>query len=265
MDTLRAEIDREIDTLFVPLAENKIESRETATKLPEQRAAKPQPDVNRTGSSTRGSARLSAVKADDAFIPAYPAGFNRLPGRDELPRLVESFNAAYLSLDWEFSRENIRKLQAALKELSPYAILCTDATPLFKILNAILDRLHARPQAANTKIIELIRDSQGLLAHILFLQGEAGQSEKERVKDLINRFLEMRQKAIASKSIVQKPKAPMLEPAAVREPAHLLHPQGCRKLFRPNHFAPGWRQLASPSQRLFVKSMSKSGASTKLR
>ena len=63
-----------------------------------------------------------------------------------------------------------------------------------------MSRLVIRPQLANPEIIEIIRDSQALLAHILLMQTETGPNEKQRVRNIINRFRTLREKALETKS-----------------------------------------------------------------
>ena len=135
-----------------------------------------------------------------------------------LSKLIEMFNAAYLSLDWEFSRENIRKFLAALNQLEPFASRSADAGSVLRILEVILKRLQDRPHAVNSKLVQLIRDSQGLLAHMLLVEGETGQDEKQRLKDLIERFQDLRQRALAVKAGAKRPRAG--EPAQPSAPGH---------------------------------------------
>ena len=118
----------------------------------------------------------------------------------ELSRLIETFNAAYLGVDWDLSQNNIQRLIVALNELEPYASRTSEAKSVFKIMDAILRRLHDRPNAVNGKLVQLIRDSQGLLAHMLLIDGNIGRQEKLRLRDLIERFQELRQRALAAKA-----------------------------------------------------------------
>ncbi|MDR3554711.1 MAG: hypothetical protein P4L55_08145, partial [Syntrophobacteraceae bacterium] len=118
----------------------------------------------------------------------------------ELPAHIEQFNAAYLSLDWDFSRENLQKFIEALEQLEPMVSKSPDAKSVFKILEVILKRLLKRPNAINTKLVQLIRDSQGLLAHMLLREGESGPDEKQRLKALVAMFQNLRQRALAAKA-----------------------------------------------------------------
>ncbi|MHC1726369.1 MAG: hypothetical protein AB9866_10230 [Syntrophobacteraceae bacterium] len=199
-------IEREIDSLFVPAKTEQEGKQEviqpvaafeekvqTEQILPTAKAPDPEPVLE------------PAITMDsEPFPPQSATDFRIYPSDDELPRLIEVFNVAYLSLDWELSEDNLLKLQAALKDLEPYAVRSSEAVPIFKIMKAVLQRFMLKPQAVNSRLIELIRESQGLLAHILLMKGDTGQHEKERIAYLIDRFQEMRKRALAIKMEAKK-------------------------------------------------------------
>lgn len=189
-------IEKEIDSLFVP-AKMEAEPSQPAEVF------KPTP-VEEILPSAGASAPEPVVESvlpldEEQSQPRQESDFRIYPLEDDLPRLIEVFNVAYLSLDWEVSEDNLLKLQSALKDLEPYAVRSSDAVPIFKIMNAVLQRFILKPQSANSRLIELIRESQGLLAHVLLMKGETGQQEKERLNNLIERFQEMRKRALAIK------------------------------------------------------------------
>ena len=72
---------------------------------------------------------------------------------------------------------------------------------------SILKRLADKPHAINSRLVQLIRDSQGLLAHMLLIEGETGPHEKQRLKSLIEGFQELRQRALAVKAAATSPRA----------------------------------------------------------
>ncbi len=173
LDTFQLTIDREIDSLFSPSA-GQTGQDEIADVSPEA------PDRPKPVSKPAPVAPPQPTPFDfqeDRFSPGPPIEFKtKYPSRAELPKLVEVFNAAYLSLDWEFSRDNIRRLESALEDLESFLDSAPGAASIYKILKAILARLSARPQAANTRIVELVRDCQGLLAHLLLMQETPGRT-----------------------------------------------------------------------------------------
>ncbi|HYA43729.1 MAG TPA: hypothetical protein VEF34_20695 [Syntrophobacteraceae bacterium] len=233
--TLELEIDREIDSLFVPAAERTAGS-------PRRREAhegaqfNPNRDKGQSGADAGAGVDLDALQAeidkeiDNLLVPAARSGWvrgsTRISGPDqpekvestppafedigkyqayELSGLIELFNAAYLSLDWEFSRQNIEKLIDALGRLEAFASRSSEAKTVLRILDVILKRLRERPHAVNNMLVQLIRDSQGLLAHMLLMECNTGPHEKQRLKDLIQRFQELRQRALAAKGEAKSP------------------------------------------------------------
>ncbi len=193
--SLEAAIDREVDALFVPVSRR---TREEKTR----EDASPSP---KTAGEAAGQSQppQTGLESHADFFPSGPSPAFRTSygSREELPKLVEVFNAAYLSLDWEFSPQNIKKLESALSDLDPFAGSTRQSAPIFKMLKVILARLRVRPQLVNNPIIELIRDSQGLLAHMLLMEEAPGPDEKGRIKSLLSRFRQMREKALAAREV----------------------------------------------------------------
>ncbi len=240
---IQAEIDKEIDSLFVPAGKPDRNEGLVQTGNQEQ----PQTIQSRSpGSDTQSrpvaqngggpspkpfEAKTLRVKYDEA--PPGDTLDSQKYHLHELSRLIEIFNAAYLSLDWEFSRENIQKLIAALNQLEPFAAVSSDARSVLRIMDAILRRLVDRPHAVNSRLVQLIRDSQGLLAHLLLMKSETAPHEKHKLKDLIERFQELRQRALAVKAEAKRPKMEEILPEAM-PPAPSDKPQpACEALPAP--------------------------------
>lgn len=225
-ESLQIEIDKEIDSLFTPLTK-KTEETEPASQPPEQmdglfmESPDPQPDLF----TAEPVLEPEPVMQVEPIRPVEPVSVAPLvlendvnPSRTHLPKLVEAFNAAYLSLDWEYSPENITKLQKSLKELEPFTSRANRTGSIFNMMNVILSRLEAKPQSANTRIIELTRDAQSLLAHMLLLKGEPGAGEKVRLNDLIDRFRHLRERARAAKTEEMAPVQATAPTTAAPEP-----------------------------------------------
>src|SRR5208337_2513537 len=115
----------------------------------------------------------------------------------------------------------ILKLLAALHQLEPFASRYADAGSVLRILEVILKRLVDKPHAVNSRLVKLIRDSQGLLAHMLLVEGETGPDEKQRLNNLIESFHELRQRALAVKAKAGRPSAD----ETAQPPAHCHKPQ----------------------------------------
>jgi hypothetical protein len=233
--TLELEIDREIDSLFVPTI-NRAGRANREAEADDSSQFNPDRDKGPSAPGLGARVNLDALQVeiekeiDSLLVPAARANWDAGPARtggqeqpekmeskppafddvqkyhlQELSGLIELFNAAYLSLDWEFSRKNIEKFIAALSRLEPFASRSSEAKSVFRILDVILKRLHDRPHAVNSMLVQLIRDSHGLLAHMLLMDGNTGSHEKQRLKDLIERFQELRQRALAVKAGAKRP------------------------------------------------------------
>ncbi len=222
---LQAEIDKEIDCLFVPAGKSKQNQEFVQTGNQEQHQNM-QGVAPGSDAQSRPVARNSDSPSPKPFeTTTSPEKYVETPPDDtfdskkyhrhELSRLIETFNAAYLSLDWELSRKNIEKLLAAIRQLEPFASRSPDARSVLKITDAILKRLVDRPHAVNSKLIGLIRDSQGLLAHLLLMEDETGPHEKQRIEDIIQRFQDLRRRALAVKGETKRPKAEEILPEAM--------------------------------------------------
>ncbi|MGA2400224.1 MAG: hypothetical protein ABSG91_00770 [Syntrophobacteraceae bacterium] len=215
-DALHSEIDKEIDNLFVPAGKPDWNEKPVQIENEEQpkmlQGSSPATDEQ----GLQGARKARGPSWESAGGGSLRAKYDETPPDitfdsqryhfHELSKLIEIFNAAYLSLDWEFSPENVRKFLTALNQLEPFASRSADAGSVLRILDTILNRLLDRPHAINSRLVQLIRDSQGLLAHLLLMEGETGPHEKQRLKYLIGGFQELRQKALAAKAEATRPK-----------------------------------------------------------
>ena len=206
-------------------------------------------DARKAGGPSLEPSHGAASRAKYDESPSDNAFNSQRYHSHELSKLIEMFNAAYLSLDWEFSRENILKLLAALHQLEPFASRYADAGSVLRILEVILKRLVDKPHAINSRLVQLIRDSQGLLAHMLLVEGETGPDEKQRLKDLIESFHELRQRALAVKAKAARPRAN--ETAQPSSPCHEPQPPAearpdgfyqSRTKIRPRNFWNWWKK-----------------------
>lgn len=234
IESLQLEIDKEIDSLFTPRFKEPppppTPEEINALVLDREEATEPVPEPKLVLESEAApiseqplvleseAAPVAQAPPEEQPSQEAPTGFMaQYRSRAELPGLIEEFNAAYLSLDWEFSTENIHRLESALENLSSFTSASPGSASIFKILKTLLARLAARPQAANSWIIELVRDSQGLLAHLLLTEGAPGIQEKERINALISRFRQMREKAsLARIDAVPESARPVAEEAPTR-------------------------------------------------
>ncbi|MGC9196429.1 MAG: hypothetical protein ACP5IL_13390 [Syntrophobacteraceae bacterium] len=213
LEAVHTLIEAEIDKLFVPsrsrseLSSVLSTGADTFSGAPTGIDFAPQKDkpsdiIEIEIDKVAGKTSPPAPQADSsADLPSTSAPN---PVNARVPELIEQFNAAYLSLDWDFTKENIDQFIYALVQIQPMASKSRDSKLVYSILEVILKRLQKRPNAINTKLVQLIRDSQGLLAHMLLMERESGPEEKQRLKDLVGLFEDLRQKANAVKAVGTK-------------------------------------------------------------
>jgi len=130
----------------------------------------------------------------------------------ELINSLDSLSVAYLSLDWEFSAENVGRLDSALGKLASYCQRMPESQSLFKILKVILSQAGGEPASVSPRVLELIRDSQELLRDMLLGGGGLDSRHKQRFNDLVARVRTVRNDGLLGR------KAP-IEPAAAKKPA----------------------------------------------
>ncbi|MGO9018652.1 MAG: hypothetical protein ACLQVJ_09920 [Syntrophobacteraceae bacterium] len=225
LGALQAGIDKEIDCLFVPAGKSEQNKGFVQTGNQEQQQimqsralgsdAQSRPIAQNRGGPSPKSIVAATLRAKYVEAPPDDTFDSHKYHLHELSRLIETFNAAYLSLDWELSRENIEKFIAAINQLEPFASRSSDAMSVLRIMDVILKRLVDRPHAVNSKLVRLIRDSQGLLAHLLLMEGETGPQEKQRLRDIIQRFQDLRRRALAVKAEARRPKVEEILPEAI--------------------------------------------------
>ena len=218
VDDLQIEIEEEIDNLLVPAAEYR-DRGPVQTGNEELTLA-----VQEMSPAAEEKESVPVPQKSGPSPEPYPVAVsNEKPGNalaaershsHELAGLIERFNAAYLSLDWELSKEHIAKFLAVLTDLEPFASRSAEAKSVLRLMEVILKRLQARPHAVNSMLVRLIRDSQGLLAHMLLIDGKTGPHEKQQLKDLFARFNDLRQRALAVKAGTRKQNFEDIRPRA---------------------------------------------------
>ncbi len=211
VDALDIQIDKEIDSLFVPTGsfhagaeeaprlDLKMETPAVERKnpVPVLPAAVPGPGpAQRAGLDLPDEMQTEVPLLLESVVIAEPEKVFPADSREdqELAPLIEAFNIAYLSLDWEFSIENISSLESALFNLEPYCRKNVGTNSIYKILAMMLERVKTKPHTINPQLIELVRDAQEALKTMLLKGGMLGAQEKEKVKTLIGRFQGTREK-----------------------------------------------------------------------
>lgn len=236
LEAFDALIDREIDSLFVPSTSMPAQEE---PGLPETPAGSRtfSPQTAQAPAEATFSPSLAAAAPENTFdTTAYPPlDVESVPTRRENPELsrqqqiealLDPVNAAYLSLDWEFSSDNARNYETAVARLESYARKSTAATSLFKMLQSTARRMRVHPDQAGRDVTEFFRDAHELLGPVLLSQGPLAGPERDRIKKLIERFKTMRQKVVQSQDAIPgSPEAGFPSPATPAPSALQPSPQ----------------------------------------
>jgi len=172
-------------------------------------------------------------KPADPFVPvpAKPAPDETVPvpgavsSEKGLEGFLEAISVAYLSLEWEISRENLVQLELALEKVEPYCNRGPEAAALLKILKSLLQRLRVRSSSTTPRVAEMVRDSYFLLRRVLQNSSKATVQDRKELNGLIARLKSLREPSAAAveKLGSQPPPAPRVSPgeSSVPSPASL--------------------------------------------
>jgi hypothetical protein len=155
--------------------------------------------------------------AADSFTPSIAEPAIEAAKADEIEKLVESFEIAYLSLDWDFSKGNVSGLAATLDKLEVHCRAKHETNSLYKILRAVLNHLASRPDGIPPEVNEVMRDAHNLLRQMLLSNGEIRTEEKQQLKSVITRVQAIKQKGV-------KKEEPQVETVEVTPPARFELP-----------------------------------------
>ena len=105
---------------------------------------------------------------------------------EELDRLIEAVDIAYLTIDWDFSAENIAALESALLDLQPYWKRVHEASSIVKVMRAVLQHLKKQTDSASPPIIDFISNSLEFLKSIMLSEIGPGPRERAQLRSLID-------------------------------------------------------------------------------
>ena len=191
------ELDSGIDSLFIPLSP-------VVEEEPSRGGMGDIPGESRQGMTARTpSAAIISAAAEGGATPkaapaaggssAWGASVPRVERPPELSSLLESFSIAYLSLEWDFSGENITKFDNALGSLEPFCRKDPSVQSLHRLLKSLLHRLKTRPDSIDAELSEMVHEGQDLLRSLLISEGTRPQ-DKEQLRLLVQRFQVLREK-----------------------------------------------------------------------
>lgn len=216
VEAFEMQIDKEIDSLFVPADADFEPAEETSPIItkPEIQSAGVVPDRangGRTASEMHRPVPKLELEGDsesevietpreemviqmEKSSPPMDTGEIPSPSSppSDLPGLVENFNIAYLSLDWEFSVENVTKLWGAVENLRLYCEKSRETLFLFKLLRSLLHRVRLNPDAVQPEVVEMMKNAQEVLKTLLLSETGPGSNEKEKLRNLVSRYKAMR-------------------------------------------------------------------------
>ncbi len=101
-------------------------------------------------------------------------------------KLLEKVHIAYLDLDWEFSKENVRKLQKALSALKSEMEISPGADKLFHVAKELLRLFLEDDSTVSYASMNLLRESLNMLLKII--QKPPKGDELESIDTIIKRF-----------------------------------------------------------------------------
>lgn len=234
LEAFESEIGKEIDALFTPISI----ADEAATpppqavedpfghEMPKRHERSESPPAVQASEPVMQSAEPPAPSAQPFEhprpvlppvssgepVPASAAESVQEESRiEKITKLVESFEIAYLSLDWDFSRGNVTSLAAALDRLEDHCRARHETESLFKILRAVLNHLASRPDGIPAEVNEVMRDAQGLLKRMLLANGNIGLDDRQALKALIAQVNSIKQKGLSKDEPRTEPSLGSLE------------------------------------------------------
>jgi|GEM_PF-6113669 len=190
-DVFANEVDKGIDNLFTPRSEasgeeEEAEPSETGAPLeaPAQEPAIPVPE----------EPVEEPVMVEPPLPEARPGGVET-----RLQELMESLKVAYLSLEWEFSANNIRELQENLSPLEAYAQKTKEARIVFNTLKEALRHLRPELASISNAILKFIREAMTLMEVLLPVEEVTDLEARKQLASLARQFKELREQIAAVK------------------------------------------------------------------
>jgi hypothetical protein len=243
LEAFENEIGKEIDALFTPTGFGD-EALEAPPKAPQEQFDFPMPDKPKASekpvavqapvasgvfeeafsiaeplvapptASVQPEPELVLTPVIDSFTPIMAEPLAETASANEITKLVESFEIAYLSLDWDFSKGNVSSLAATLDRLETHCRGRHETDSLYKILRAVLNHLAARPDGIPPEVNEVMRDAQQLLKRMLLSRGDVHHDDKQQLKTIIARVQAIKQKGIKKEEpqVEAVPETPLAKP-----------------------------------------------------
>jgi hypothetical protein len=129
-----------------------------------------------------------------------------------LLELLERATISYLSLDWEFSPENLAKMRESVKAIESRITPVEETRILFKILEKLLDWFNKYENTVSSVSLALFRETLQFLTKIIQRDQKISDQERSLTEQFIKRF-----NILKKQYNIQEPDI-QIKPAGVKEP-----------------------------------------------
>ncbi len=191
-DKFEEEVEKEIDEMFVPFMSSspEEESEEAVPVKAEEESKAPVHEGARNvemADARKEEQPLDLPPLTVEIEEPMSIESSSVESREttEMESLLNAFNVAYLSLDWDFTAENLSSLNLSLGRLEPYCQKQQQIFSLYKVLKAVIHRLSTKPDSASASLTEIIRTGQDLLQRMLRSKDGPAAAEKDELRSLL--------------------------------------------------------------------------------
>jgi hypothetical protein len=112
--------------------------------------------------------------------------------QNRLSWLLECLDVAFLTMEWNYTKENLTALDEAITGLDEYYVKRREARSLAKVLCAVLQRLKTQPDSATPSLFNFISDALECLKRLLRAPDGLVADDARRLKVLIERLKNIR-------------------------------------------------------------------------
>jgi|GEM_PF-2057346 len=186
IDELTKTIEERIDQLFRPEAELSFDF--------EDRAGEDKSIISDIISSETTESKISESVKDtetltvDQKIESKPLEVSEVSDEPTLFELLERATVTYLSLDWEFTQENLRAMTNAVLAIESKVDPMPEVRLLFTILKKLLEWFSTYEQAVSANSMTLFRETLQFLTKTLQRGQKIGNKEREFIGQFCKRF-----------------------------------------------------------------------------
>lgn len=210
IEELTKTIEERIDELFRPEAEITFDFK---------------PDVKKEVDVVSDIIKTGDVKGSEPIIEGAKSVELQEQEEVTLMELLERATVSYLSLDWEFSQENLQAMKNSIEAIESRIRPVEETRIILEILKRLLDWFSNYEQTVSAVSLALFREALQFLSKVLQRDQKIGEKEQAIVEQFRKRFnILMKQYGIKEPEIALAPvvdiKKEVIEPAVtVVEPS----------------------------------------------